>query len=136
MLSHAVSALRHAFPELVPWSGSQSISILALQKSTSFCDAELQLTLRAEFFNIFNHTEFQNPATGRVTAFLRRWVESFREEPRFECNDGPLLARPSPRQMIHGQVGLRSPIGHGIYKLTADSAEVKTTARGDRTDGR
>ena len=33
---------------------------LALEKSTSFYDAELQLTFPAEFFNIFNHTEFQN----------------------------------------------------------------------------
>ena len=108
----------------------------SLEKSTSFYDAELQLTFPAEFFNIFNHTEFQNPTTGRVTSFLRRSVESFRDEPRFECNDRPLLARPSPIPRIHGQAGLRSPIGHGIYKLTADSAEVKTTARWDRTYGR
>jgi hypothetical protein len=34
---------------------------LALEKSTSFYDAELQLTFSAEFFNIFNHTEFPEP---------------------------------------------------------------------------
>jgi hypothetical protein len=61
---------------------------LALEKSTSFYDAELQLTFPAEFFNIFNHTEFQNPTTGRVTSFLRRSVESFRDEPRFEVMTG------------------------------------------------
>jgi len=107
---------------------------LALEKSTSFYDTELQLTFRAEFFNIFIHTEFQNPTTGRVTSFLRRSVESFRDEPRFECNDRSLLARPSPIQRIQGQAGLRSPIGHAIYNLTAYSGEVKTS-RGDRTDG-
>ena len=64
---------------------------LALEKSTSFYDTELQLTFCAEFFNIFIHTEFQNPTTGRVTSFLRRSVESFRDEPRFECNDRSLL---------------------------------------------
>ena len=42
---------------------------MALQKSTGFHDDKLQLTFRAEFFNIFNHTEFQNPTTGPATVF-------------------------------------------------------------------
>ena len=108
---------------------------LALEKSTSFYNTELQLTFRAEFFNIFIHTEFQNPTTGRVTSFLRRSVESFRDEHDSNAMTGHFWHDLLQIQRIHGQAGLRSPIGHGIYKLTADSGEVKT-ARGDRTDGR
>ena len=42
---------------------------MALEKATGFRDNKLQLIFRAEFFNIFNHTEFQNPTTGPATVF-------------------------------------------------------------------
>jgi hypothetical protein len=37
---------------------------LALIKETSLAGERVKLTFRAEFFNIFNHTEFDNPDTG------------------------------------------------------------------------
>jgi hypothetical protein len=37
---------------------------LALIKETALAGERLKLTFRAEFFNIFNHTEFDNPDTG------------------------------------------------------------------------
>lgn len=40
---------------------------LALEKATSIHE-NVKLTFRAEAFNIFNHTQFQNPATNRATS--------------------------------------------------------------------
>src|SRR4029077_3051643 len=37
---------------------------LALIKETALAGERLKLTFRAEFFNIFNHAEFDNPDTG------------------------------------------------------------------------
>jgi len=40
---------------------------LALIKETALAGERLKLTFRAEFFNIFNHTEFDNPDTGLLS---------------------------------------------------------------------
>ena len=37
---------------------------MKLEKITSLMEGKLQLTLAGEFFNIFNHTQFQNPTSG------------------------------------------------------------------------
>ena len=37
---------------------------LKLEKRTSLLENKLQVTLAGEFFNVFNHTEFQNPTSG------------------------------------------------------------------------
>jgi len=37
---------------------------LALEKATSFYNDKMQMTFRAEFFNVLNHTEWQNPSGG------------------------------------------------------------------------
>lgn len=42
---------------------------LALAKDTSFFEGKLEVTFRAEFFNIFNHTEFQNPTSGPASIY-------------------------------------------------------------------
>ncbi len=42
---------------------------LALAKETSFFENKLQVTFRAEFFNILNHTEFQNPSGGPASFY-------------------------------------------------------------------
>jgi hypothetical protein len=39
---------------------------LSLEKKTSLFHERLQVTFRAEFFNILNHPEFQNPTGGPV----------------------------------------------------------------------
>ena len=42
---------------------------LALEKRTKFFGERLDVTFRAEYFNILNHTEFQNPAGGPSNVF-------------------------------------------------------------------
>ncbi len=42
---------------------------LALAKETSLFENKLQVTFRAEFFNILNHTEFQNPSGGPASFY-------------------------------------------------------------------
>lgn len=42
---------------------------LSLEKKTDLIGEKLQVIFRAEFFNILNHTEFQNPAGGPQSVF-------------------------------------------------------------------
>ena len=42
---------------------------LALEKRTKFFAEKVEMTFRAEYFNILNHTEFQNPAGGPSNVF-------------------------------------------------------------------
>ena len=42
---------------------------LALEKRTKFFGEKVEMTFRAEYFNILNHTEFQNPAGGPSNVF-------------------------------------------------------------------
>jgi hypothetical protein len=42
---------------------------MKLEKVTSFYEGKLQVTLAGEFFNVFNHTQFQNPSGGPAPIF-------------------------------------------------------------------
>lgn len=42
---------------------------LSLEKKTKFFGERVEMTLRGEFFNILNHTEWQNPPTGPASVF-------------------------------------------------------------------
>ena len=50
---------------------------MSLAKATSFFHERANLEIRADFFNILNHTEFANPITAATSKFFGQVINTY-----------------------------------------------------------